>query len=1042
MRNKRMASLLIALVLILSSFSGAFADELDLTHKSTGDRYDILTWTEDVAVLLDVSENPEEYLIEVNETKYSVKDIIDKLKLDPNKTIEEAAAEIDAEDELKVIEISAINKTTLRVVFDKDVEEELAKDFFKVEGATVIAVAPGEEANVYLLTVEELTKGTVKVNDVESKPFDFTEPVKAAVESVELVNYRQMKVTFNTVVNETSATDPANYYFELVDGLAGKLGAAGDVTKDNTLADIETAFTGGITAWWNPTNENITASREDNKTVVTINLPEDARFDNGLTIKDMVTSGTTEKVLREGVSFKFAVRDVKDASGKRTIDTAIEILTVKDEVKPTLVKATIGGEEVDLSKTVEVKVDDTIELEFSEPLEAHNTVGKEVKVYRDGKELNTTTNTVGANAIAIEKVATTTYDDAKLATIDLNSTKGFLEGLTPTKGDTFVVALTGIRDLAGNIIQEAISFNIKVVEDETTPPTTPDTVKILGVEQVLDNVLRIEGNKAAEEATLGAVNVVIKEAAMDKTDVVVDLSTLTFAQDPDDGKYYAYVAFPAKYKATTAAEGVDFKGGFYLNKTVVVESKATTPEFETCTKENMHIEIDRQAPTLDKDQIDIAYADASSTDLKLRIGFTDVNPENWVTDSTVKAVQEQIFTNKAKDYIASVVDGIRVKVEYVNDNEDTVNRYVDIDYAAAAANGKAHIDETENELVIDLKGTNLLVDKTNIELTNLQALKKGATFEVSLPKGVASDDYLGENTGLAVQNGSTVTTAIFLDESGRANTTGTDEHGYTSVAANVTIIIGEDKTAPTGKENKVPQTSKKLIAYDRNTDELVILVTGLPTKDSVEDLDNYVLNGKTLKAWGVTKSDILFADAKDADVELVSGKSRADATTAGYQTADKYKVIRIKLPEGSIKKDGPADLTVRGLRHIEEGMMAEVSVVVEGLKDNTAPEYVSGKIEGSNKLLLKFDEPVVLVEDALPTSAIRNFKVKINGELVSILSVNANGSNILEIEIANDNTVIEKAEIEIVMNNNGKMEIADEAGNELKVTETPIVILK
>ena len=866
--------------------------------------------------------------------------------------------------------------------------------------------------------------------------FTPAEEVKAAVENVELVNYRQLKVTFNTVVNEASATKPENYYFELVDGLAGKLGAAGDVTGNNTLADIETTKPSGSNKdWWDPANKNIVASRDGEKTVVTINLPEDARFDNGLTVKDMVTSNPQkDKALNENVKFNFAVRDVKDEGGKKSIDTAVKQLIVKDEVKPELVKATVVHsddtiEKVDLSKPVEVKVDDKIVLEFSEPLEKHDEAGKEVKVYRDGKELDLIQAT---KAIAIEKENTTTYNNAKLATIDLNSTNGFLKGLTPTKGDTFVVLLTGIRDLAGNIIQEAISFNIKVVEDETTTPPPADKPAILGVEQVLDNVLRIEGNKAAADATLGAVNVVIKEAAVDKTDVKVDLNTLTFAQDSDDEKYYAYVAFPAKYKAADTDAGyVDFKGGFYLNKTVVVESAEVTKEFETLTKENMHIEIDRQAPKLDKDQITLAYDEASSSDLCLRIGFTDQNPKTWVTDSTVKKVQEQIFTNEAENYITSVAKGIRVKVEYINDNEDVVNRYVDIDYAAAAEAGKAHIDVTTNELVIDLSNTNLLIDKTGTEIANLQALKNGATFKVSLPKGVASDDYLGVDTGLTVQTGTTTATAIFLDESGRANAAD-DKHGYTSVAENVTIIIEKDTTTTPGKENKVPQTSKKLIAYDRDTDELVILVTGLPTKDSVEDLDNYVLNGKTLKELGVTKADVLFADAEARDLTVV--------TTAS--ATEKYMVIRIKLPKGSIKKDGPADLIVRGLKHKEEGTMAEVSVVVEGLKDNTAPAYVSGKIEGSNKLLLKFDEPVVLVEDALPTSAIRNFKVKVNGELVSILSVNANGSNILEIEIANDNTVIEKAEVEIVMNNNGKMEIADEAGNELEVTTTPIVIVK
>lgn len=1055
--SKKLLSVILCMLMLLSN-AIAFADNGDVVNKAD---FSLYATAEEAAFNIDgkgtqITFNGSQYYYEYNEKYYNIADVFTAYNND--KTEEKtnflndlesnySSVEKPGTGELRVEEVSAINKTNIVVKLSKAAEKELTKDFFKVEGATVTTVAPGEKADEYILNIESLDgkKGTVTVNGV-SKTYDFTAPVveKAEVENVELVNYRRMTVTFNTVVDKASAENPANYYFELVEGKAGKFGAtAGEVVDSYSLNNITGNGTDGITKWWeakdaNDEKININAQPVEGKTVVTINFPEDARFGKGaasITLKALAGKSGADKALDKDVKFLFAVRDVKDAKKLRTIDTAVKEITVKDEIAPKLVKATVVHsdntiEKVDLSKPVEVKVDDKIVLEFSEPLEKHDEAGKKVKVYRDGKELNTTTNTVGANAIAIEKVATTTYDDAKLATIDLGSTNGFLEGLTPTKGDKFVVLVTGLRDLAGNLAGD-VKFTIEVVEDKTTPD---EDLKILGVEQVLDNVFRIEANKAAKDL---AANLVIKEADKDNKDVKVefkDTSLLEFKKCEFDKngvdvelsgkpvvtkKYYAYVAVPAAYKATEVNQ-LDFEGGFYLDKKVIVES--TDKKFETYIKDNMHIELDRQAPELDQEEQEIPYAYIryfhDATDLKLNIGFTDVNPKSWNKEYNSKeivAAQEAIFANLATGYTGTV----RVKATYINDNEDEVTRYVDLDYnGKTTTTNKAYIDEDKNVLVLNLKDSNLLVKNDGTEITALTDLESGVKFEISLPKGVASDDYAKKaNVG--------ITGGTFLDESGREE----NKHGYTSVASDVVITIGEKQKVVEGK--KVPQTSKQLIGYDPATKELVILVTGLPTRESVENLDNYILNGKTLKELGAKESDVFFADAQAKDLTAVS-------VTGDLKD---YKVIRITLPKNSIEKNGPADLIVRGLAHKEGATMTEVETVVEGLEDNTAPGFVSGKIEGNSKITLKFDEPVVLAKDALSTSAIRNFTVKINGETVQVLTATPSG-NTITLEIANDNTVIEKAEIEIKLNPNGKMEIVDETGNELDVTEEPIVILK
>ena len=120
--------------------------------------------------------------------------------------------------ELKVESVSAITETTVTVKLAEAPTKTLTVSDFKVTGAKVNSVTQGVTADVYVLNIDSLAgkQGSVTVNGV-SKSYNFPAQVaKAAVENIKFENYRQFTVTYNTVVDTATATDPANYYLEIL----------------------------------------------------------------------------------------------------------------------------------------------------------------------------------------------------------------------------------------------------------------------------------------------------------------------------------------------------------------------------------------------------------------------------------------------------------------------------------------------------------------------------------------------------------------------------------------------------------------------------------------------------------------------------------------------------------------------------------------------------------------------------------------------------------------------------------------------------------
>lgn len=944
--------------------------------------------------------------------------------------------------ELKVESVSAITETTVTVKLTEASTKTLTVNDFKVTGAKVNSVTQGVTADVYVLNIDSLAgkQGSVTVNGV-SKTYNFPAQVaKAAVENIKFDNYRQFTVTYNTVVDTATATDPANYYLEILEGNAGsKLGANPTLGNTNKLSEIANA----VATWFNytdatqTTRHNITAATVNGKTVVTINLPEKARFNGDIpstTIElDLANAGGTKELVKD-TAVNVAVRNVKDASNTRVIDTFVQPITLTDTVNPGLVRVEdMDGKVLDITKPLDIEAlaennKSKIKLVFSEPIKVTNAA-TDTNLLPKGVQavLEGTTLAAGATptAATIKGAGdTSTVKQASEIVVDLNDLVATKGGKSFTAGNSYNIKLNGFQDLADNAYLGTLNLNINLIQKDVASVTP----KVLGVTQVLDNVYRVETNVAN---VAGVINIADADGAGTAVEVVTPLSQEYTVNK--EKKYYSYVK--VELNDGSVPSELSLAGANFVTKKVTVTdvklfsgnlaaSTVVSTGLDYIPTSNLKITKDQLAPTL---------VTPANTNLKygatnLQIEFKDQTPFTEVQkgeNADVLALQQAVLQNTTNGY----AENIRVAVTYTDKvTGETVNVTHDEAVTHAALAG-AKIALASNKLTID-------PDKLASTMEVGGVLPEGAVFTVTLPNGLLSDSYLDTDStetgfgqkvahttpvgykALAVGTAAAAMAAVVNDDSasdrshidkvGRKAT-----HGYTTGDLVLTFTVGQNTISI---DDIVPQASKETISVTANN-ELKVKFTGAPD-DSIKDLNNYLINGQSLAALGVKASDL--------SLNTVTG-------------APIGKEAIIKLPSGLITIDSPVVVTVQNVQNNKGAKMTPVSLTLN-VADTTAPQFLRSSVASDTSIELFFDEQLALttLAGATATSAAKNFKVLFGGSQITVTDVAVSGNKLtLTVgSVIDDTTALS---VQTLLNANNKMEVSDVKGNLLEAGKTFVI---
>lgn len=155
--SKRLLSLLLALTLILSMTTVAFAKDYDIINKNTRDPKDFFDLVDDIDFFADVLDNPDQYVIEVNGKYYEVEQVDAATKdgtLIDEAVVDLLPVDLDTEEELKVVSVSAINVNQVKVVFNQAVDTETASFELKrgAQNFTIADVEWNEAEDTAVLT--------------------------------------------------------------------------------------------------------------------------------------------------------------------------------------------------------------------------------------------------------------------------------------------------------------------------------------------------------------------------------------------------------------------------------------------------------------------------------------------------------------------------------------------------------------------------------------------------------------------------------------------------------------------------------------------------------------------------------------------------------------------------------------------------------------------------------------------------------------------------------------------------------------------------
>lgn len=977
---------------------------------------------------------------------------------------------------LTVVSVIAKNKTTIEVRFSNN-EVKTYTGFNLVSGNNTVTI--------------NYDATQIFTNVVVS----YVEPA-AAVEKVEFVNYRNFVVTFNTIVQAASAADPANYYFEIVEGNA-EYGSA-FLGSSNQLKEIDTKFPG----WWDVEEENIVASVVDGKTVVSINLPEDSRFTNELdltsldnddertiiaNIANLVNqpSGNDSKEMIKDTTVNIAVRNVRDASNARTISTKVLPMLILDTKAPEFLGYSVVDAVQDIEsygvvrQEIELTSDgsDTVALEFNEPVfnahglgvdDINNTRKFNIAVYVDGILVGSKENNDLKDVLTFAMSSYDTYDEARFATLDVKAAVEKAYGDAYKASRKFRVSIVGIPDLAGNTqVPNPVEFTASIVDPDPINPDLVDPVipAVNRVVQIHDNTFRVIFNRADVTAQLEILNADGEDGL-----VVASITGQNMIDTNDDGIFdffFSDVSVPA----------VDIELGDALNeknnnilaydnqKSLIrmvrvydVKVPSQTLEGAAFIDPAFVITKDIYAPNYVQPTV-IEHDSVQIIDGQLIISMEDQVPESWdevgqpvnamlynyawshedVFEPTINVTEtEKYNTTGPIDYDTYTgPDLLPILVSYTDANNVlhqalVSNKWISEDFTngyfsppkpgwTQGYTGTIRYYANSMDLVLDLSNYPQLTDANG-------NLVKDVTYSVEIPDGYFADPAKMN----AYQIQSTEQYPILYVSDGRHNNEGSfTVRGYVANEMTVELDVEKDPLPPVVvPDDAVPQTSKLLINYVQDTNKIWVEFNGQIKESTLEDLDHFKVNGKTLRELGLS------ADA----VQYVKQISN-------YESFERQFAV-IDLGYDTIAITGDYTFEAFGVTNLVGGMMTPVETRLD-LVENTRPIVEVSKVTGSNQIVLTFDEALMFGDDVdadeinAGFASVDNFAVILNGgiaitPITAVLSQIDHKTVTLTVgaDLANYATIL----VEIQLDQNSQMSLEDISANHNPIKVATVVV--
>lgn len=597
-------------------------------------------------------------------------------------------------------------------------------------------------------------------------------------------------------------------------------------------------------------------------------------------------------------------------------------------------------------------------------------------IYIDGDKLTTGITDVAGNlTVAAESVIT----------VDITSLK---------KG-THKIAVVGTQDLNGNIITPnatELAFTKKDATDITlTKPV------IVSMEQVSDNGFKVVFNTTkVTPVDVSSKVLSIKNAAHDGTKFVdLDVAAADIHAEEVDVNNDGKNDHTEWYVTVPAVKGLGAKDG-----TELVYNGANTMKKD--------IVVDKDAYFNDGDLTGTAATKDSSE---------PAGDEKTLSVTFTKDTKAPVIANEAKD-ITHANDTIGIAFTDGPFSTNVYNGEVELPSSVKKATVK-FVDKKgvthEQEITPVISSTKTLDGRTivdlkvtNPDMLNNTKLVDGA-YTIVLPDGFVLDTVEDVSTtpGMAEdyllvegQNPFVKRTVTYTVE---------DKENVVGVPATTKGLINSKVDIDNASTMTDVQTDLDGILKDN---QIAIVFDGDVDPKTATVKSNYKLNGKAL--------------GSNDTVEF-----RRIDLSANYGDAN-AQVVVITLANETVKYSGSYDFDVSGVANRLGNRMLAVEDKVE-LADNTAPVAESITIEDSNKVIVKFSEKVEL--DAT-YDAYNNFKVTVNGQTLSVIGIDGDGTNELTLTLSDNfieagESLDVPATVVVKLEGNGDMFITDIAGNKL-----------